>query len=224
MAARLVLISTALLVAGAGIVHAQHVAPEPMEPRARALGEPGAGGRRCGAVTVAPDDAVRAGNPRRIARRIHCLTPVSGQLVRQGLNDSSTFRALASEVAATDVVVLVVTGRWDAQEGRGHANVRLIGAGANERFIRVWIDAWWRTRREQVALLAHELQHVLEIARAPDVRSTADVVALYRRIGQEVRDRGYETVAAQNVGAIVEAELGQSPCTKVAIAARLGPR
>jgi hypothetical protein len=118
----------------------------------------------------------------------------------------------------------VVTGRWDAQEGRGHANTRLIGAGPNERFVRVWIDAWWRSRREQVALLAHELQHALEIARAPDVRSTGDVVALYRLIGHEARDRCYETLAAQDVGTVVEAELGLPPRTEVAIAARSGPR
>lgn len=69
------------------------------------------------------------------------------------------------------------------------------------------MDAWWGSRQQQVALLAHELQHALEIGRVPGARTSAEITELYRRIGYEFRDREFETVAAQRTGWLVDAEL-----------------
>jgi hypothetical protein len=71
-------------------------------------------------------------------------------------------------------------------------------------------DAWWRTRREQIALLAHESRHAIEIGLEPDARIATAVTALYRRIGRETSDRGLETLAAQETGSAVCAEPGSS--------------
>ena len=146
----------------------------------------------------------------RVAAHVHPLTPVARQLVRDGLLGSPTFRALVRALADTDIVVIVATGRWDPEEGRCHANLRFIGGGLDARFVRVWVDAWWRTRREQLALLAHELRHAVEIGLAPGARDATTVASLFRRIGHETSDRGFETLAAQETESAVRADLGSS--------------
>jgi len=154
---------------------------------------------------TSPDGSVRA------APSVRALTPLARQLVREGQAASATFRALVDELGGTDLVVLVQTGRWEPAEGRCHANLRLLNAGPNARIVRIWVDAWWQSRLDQVALLTHELRHAVEIGRAPDARDAARVTALFRRIGRESHDRGYETRAARNVEAVVAAELASAP-------------
>lgn len=141
---------------------------------------------------------------------VRCLTPVAQLLVREGTRGSPTFRALLREIDRTDVIVLVVTGKREPDDP-SHGNLHLIGTGHVNRFLRVWVDSWYGTRREQVALLGHELHHALEIGQAPEARTVAGIAALYARIGQKVEERCYETRAAQNVGALVNAELGSPP-------------
>jgi hypothetical protein len=61
-----------------------------------------------------------------------------------------------------------------------------------------------------IASLAHELQHVVEVVAHPEVRSEADLLALYRQIGHENRvsgTPGWETAAAQQVSEDVRREL-----------------
>jgi len=159
---------------------------------------------------VSPESGATAADTVRVAPRVRLLTPVARQLVEDGLSGSPTFRALVRELEGTDVVVLVVTGRWEPEEGRCHANLRFIGGGPDTRFVRIWVDAWWRTRREQIALLAHELQHAIEIGGEPDARNAEAIAALYRRIGRNTSGRDFETSAAQETGSAVCAELGSS--------------
>jgi hypothetical protein len=141
--------------------------------------------------------------------RVRPLTPVAGQLVRAG---SPTFRELLRDIETTDLIVLIETGRWEQEEGRCHASLRLQGATSETRFVRIWVDAWWRSRLDQAALLAHELQHALEIGLAPEVRTKGAVEAFYGRIGRESDHHRFETVAARRAGAAVCAELGGSAC------------
>jgi hypothetical protein len=57
------------------------------------------------------------------------------------------------------------------------------------------------------ALLAHEFQHVVELASREDVVDPAAFAALYRRIGYSSGERSYETEAAQEVERRVLTEL-----------------
>lgn len=60
------------------------------------------------------------------------------------------------------------------------------------------------------ALLAHELQHVLEIARSPDVIDSRGVRRLYSRIGNDrSATAAFETAAAQEVALQVRRELSR---------------
>jgi hypothetical protein len=56
-------------------------------------------------------------------------------------------------------------------------------------------------RRQQIAFLAHELRHAVEVAQAPDVRDVAGLLHLYERIGYSLGGGHFETasaVAAEN--------------------------
>lgn len=163
---------------------------------------------------ASPSDAI-AGTD-----RLHAMSPVARQLIREGISGSPTLRALVREIAVSDVIVLVETApRKPASHGGrasvaetplGHASLRYLGSSPLARFVLVWVDETWRTRPLQVALLAHELQHVVEIARAPSVRSPEDLAAHYRRIGHEVVHHRFETRAAMDVEWMVERELGHA--------------
>jgi hypothetical protein len=193
MAARLTLAVVAFWLAGAGLVQAE---PPSAAVMARADVHDVAG------------PTPRAHDTSSAARSIRCLTSVAEQLVRQGFQGSSTFRALVGRLEKTDVIVFIVTGPKGHEGGRGHGNLRLICCRPEHRFLRIWIDPWWRTRREQVGLLAHELHHALEIGDAPEAKTAEAIALLYRRIGRAVGSHSYDSQAAHGVGAAVEAELG----------------
>jgi hypothetical protein len=63
----------------------------------------------------------------------------------------------------------------------------------------------------QISVMAHELQHALEVAEAPEVTDAASLVDLFRRIGYVKAESGrgiaYETKAARGVGDRVAEEL-----------------
>lgn len=62
----------------------------------------------------------------------------------------------------------------------------------------------------------HELQHAVEIARAPEVISEGALVAFYERIGQAQDKPGhYETKAAPEVAGRIRAELSRFRGTRI---------
>ena len=54
-----------------------------------------------------------------------------------------------------------------------------------------------------IAIMGHELRHVVEIVSDPDIRTEADVDALFRRIGEPAGTGVFETVPALEVGRLV---------------------
>ena len=78
------------------------------------------------------------------------------------------------------------------------------------RFVRVAIDCSL-TERWQTTLMAHEIQHALEIGRRPEVDDVEAMEELYEEIGiPTVRDRAhrhFETVEAMAVQRAVEQDL-----------------
>jgi len=65
---------------------------------------------------------------------------------------------------------------------------------------------------ERIAVLAHELQHVVEVAGAPDVVDPDSMRRFFRRIGYLVNSTGnrYETRAAQQIEHRVRQEITRS--------------
>jgi len=116
---------------------------------------------------------------------------------------SGTMRGLVARLNCTDAIVYVeITGTPVIPTAR----TKLVATVAGARFIRISINVAWGDR-DRAALLAHELQHAVEIAEEVDVRDDDGVRRLYGRIGRSHGADSFETDAAREVEWIVRAEL-----------------
>lgn len=105
--------------------------------------------------------------------------------------------ALVAEIERSDLVVHVVTG-WLPHQVTGV--VRFVAATPTNRYLRIVLRIPGAVP-SLACVLAHELHHVVEIARMPDVRDEASLAAAYRRIGFPCMREGYfETAAAADAG------------------------
>jgi mono/diheme cytochrome c family protein len=97
----------------------------------------------------------------------------------------------------------------------------LAGRPKGYRYVSVWIDDHlWPD--EQIQMLGHEFQHVVEIADAPEVVTDDDLTRLLRRIGYTSwNNRAFETYAAKVIQKLDSHELkssyefGESPADRV---------
>jgi hypothetical protein len=79
-------------------------------------------------------------------------------------------------------------------------------------WLRIVLDEWRLGHPDrEISAIAHELQHAIEVAEAPDVVDGASMARLFRRIGyvnvQTARVVVYETDATRRVGERVLKEL-----------------
>jgi hypothetical protein len=126
--------------------------------------------------------------------------------IARGLAESATFRALVARIEAGDVIVYL-EARPDFDRGVS-ACVTWMAATPWARFVRASLRPDL-PGREAVAMIAHELQHVIEVLDHPDVRSELSLAGLYARIGHSttVTGRRWDTRAALAAGARVRLEL-----------------
>ena len=163
------------------------------------------------AINRTPVRVVRAGHILLTAsdRRIRAIAPDMQALIARGMAKSSTFSRLMVDIDNTDVIAYL---EFNNQLPMGTAG-RLVWAVSppqGPRYLRVQISPEG-TSNQQVAVLAHELQHVLEVALAPDVRDVQSFARLYDRIGTgNTTGRCYDTDAAQLVGRRVMLEINGS--------------
>jgi len=127
--------------------------------------------------------------------------------VRLGRRQSPSFQALLNQLEATDVVVYVECARLPA---RVDGQLTFQSAAAGTRYVLVRI-AWDLPLARKIAILGHELQHALEIARSPDVVSAETMAAAYQRFGI-TRNRGggrvdFDSAAAIDAGMTIWREL-----------------
>jgi hypothetical protein len=121
---------------------------------------------------------------------------------------SSIVDALLQEIEQTDMVVYVADLAPPAVNAPLSHMVYLANDPGN-RYLLVRIDHWRVSPSERIALLGHELQHVLEVARAPEVRDALGLKQLYKRIGWESQKDRFESEAAKAMGNRVRSELSQ---------------
>ncbi len=126
--------------------------------------------------------------------RLRAPGPVPGDLLRNARRRSATVQGLCSAIEQSDVLVYVFVSRR-AQTFRGET--RLVPTGGTVRLLHVEIDSTLEPD-ERIAVLGHELQHVLEIAGAPEVIDLHGVRQLFARIGDRISflTDSYETSAA----------------------------
>jgi hypothetical protein len=100
------------------------------------------------------------------------------RLVHEGLRNSGTFRGLVARLEQSDVVVYFECDRAASPAGR----LTFVSAVAGIRYLHVRVSRLG-SQAQQIALIAHELRHAVEIADAPDVVDVASLRAAYKRIG-----------------------------------------
>jgi hypothetical protein len=89
--------------------------------------------------------------------------------------------------------------------------MHFVGRFDGRPYLRTLVNPDHRHRDNVIATLAHELQHAIEVASAPDITDAASIQALFRRIGRvRLGNRSavtYETEAAERAGEAVQREL-----------------
>lgn len=152
-------------------------------------------------VVVAFARGAAAGPP--VSARVRAATPAAQMLLDTAIAQSAIVVDLASAIEHTDLVVYIeLTGSTEIPRAR----TKLVAATPAARFLRISIntfaDPW-----SHVALLAHELQHALEIARSADVRDDEGIRRLYGAIGVFGGPDQFETAEAREIERRVRAEL-----------------
>ena len=133
-------------------------------------------------------------------------TPAARELIDEAARNSPTVRALIDQVDRTDVIVYV---QLTASSQVASAATTFVATTQGRRYLRVLIHAgvpaWNRAQ-----LLAHEMQHVLEIAAEPGVTSNDGIRSLYDRIGHSSGKDRFETEAARRIEEKVRSEIVQA--------------
>ena len=129
---------------------------------------------------------------------------ITGWLV-DGTMRSPTIRALIARVEASDVLVYLT---FTSPRPGVSASLTFMADTPYGRMVRLAIRPDLSSR-DTMAMIAHELQHVIEVAEHPEVRSERGFEALFRRIGHPTTfaEHHYDTAAALDIGDRVRHEL-----------------
>lgn len=132
--------------------------------------------------------------------------PVLSEVMGRGLQRSPTFRQLVMAIEASDLVLQVRLGTGIRPDT---GFTQFLSSGHGARFIRITLNIV-EANDAAVALLAHELQHAVEIAGEPAVDDPRSYAGFYRAIGFQSCDPPascFETGAALAAGRRVMREL-----------------
>ena len=145
---------------------------------------------------------------RTAAQPIEVLRPEDPELrklIEEGVTRSPTFRELFTRLNRTSVVVYI---RFDRCAGAVAACTRPVASRGSTRQLLIVLDRFGRSPWDLIALLAHELQHAVEIAEAIGVIDAKSLEQFYSTAGRRYRE-GYETDVAIRVGRTVASELAK---------------
>jgi hypothetical protein len=130
--------------------------------------------------------------------------------IADGLKRSATFRELVERVGMLNGIVYIQLKQSVNSRTRrvldGALSHSITAAGAY-RMLHVMVGAGEGDR--PIYLLAHELQHVVEVLEAPGVLTERDVDQLFERIGVRAFAGDMETQAALDVEHAVRSELSR---------------
>jgi len=166
-------------------------------------------------VTVAHLDATDHRRSYTPYARIRPMQDVGARLLADGMAHSPTFRWLVDRLERSNVIVYIDV-RPDMPAHIG-GSLRFLARSATDHFVRIQLNRVFQGRT-LVALLAHELQHAVEVAESGQVNSADDLRQLYRRVGVLTGVDQYDTVAAQRAGYVVRDELSQTHQTDLRVA------
>jgi len=141
-------------------------------------------------------------------RHVRAQDPMLAHLLAAGYHSSPTLQHIIDRLERFDVIVHVVAGPFQWRRGAGA--MQFVTHAGGIRYLRITLSGQMSSSAT-IGLLAHELQHALEVALEPSVVDTVTLAALYRRIGDE-RGTGrqavrYDTEGARETGRYVLLEL-----------------
>jgi hypothetical protein len=153
---------------------------------------------------------------------VRTMPPVLAATLVEGARVSPTLRALLDELALSDVIVHIV-GAPVHQSRRLAGTMRFVDTVGGRRYLRVTVDE--RLPHDvRTAILAHELQHAVEVARAAWVVDVRSFGLLYRHIGTPScacdGSACYETIDAQRTEARVLREMRRAATADAGAATR----
>jgi hypothetical protein len=130
------------------------------------------------------------------------------QFIQDAMEASATARRLVERLQQSDLIVYVRFKVFPASGLDGR--VGLLAAVPRHRFLVIEL-ACGRSRLVQMATLAHELHHAVEIADAPAIVDARSLSAHYSRIGirmsADPTSEMFETVAARETAAETRREI-----------------
>ena len=143
-------------------------------------------------------------------RRVRALSAHLQEVTEEGARRSPAFAGLLMSLEKSDVLVHIVD---EANlPPSTFAQVVLLPGKSEFRVLRVQVGNR-RGGDDRIALLGHELFHVLEIAHAPEVRGQTELAAFYRRIGFATeRNLQFDTPEAHDFERRIRRELKARGC------------
>lgn len=131
-------------------------------------------------------------------------------LMLEGYHRSETLRALLQQVEDSEWTVFVQSGPCPVVKANG-CLLHTVGVYEGRRYLRLKLQPERHHPNVVLSLVAHELQHAVEVVAAGDVHDGQTMTALFRRIGsfEERTAHGllFETAAARRVEHQVHCEL-----------------
>jgi len=124
---------------------------------------------------------------------------------QRGIAHSPTFRDIVARLQRSDVVVYISVEPRPA--GKCPGATRFVSATRYNRFLHIVLDRKLAPKT-MIALLAHELQHALEVAEAPSIRDIDSFREHYEEHGfRNAQLDTFDSRAARETGRRVRAEL-----------------
>ena len=160
------------------------------------------------AATIGGSAPVAADSATDVSRHIRTTDRRLARLLHHGRRESARFRTLLARLVRSDVIVYLQCQGYVNAGGR----LTFVGAGGDYRYVLVRLGRLLN-ERQQIALIAHELQHAVEIADTPEIVDARSLADQYRRFGHVSRtsltSTDYDTIAAIEAGYQVLRELAE---------------
>ena len=130
----------------------------------------------------------------------------SASLILEGLERSSTLRAIVDRLEQLDVIVYVEM--QPALRKKLAGKMTWLTGTASHRYVRISLCPEL-SQDTLIATLGHELQHALEVAEAPAIVDAASLQAYYEQHGVSSPGQvnGWDSLAARAIGDEVRREL-----------------
>jgi hypothetical protein len=126
-------------------------------------------------------------------------------LLRDGYERSATFKTLVDDIESRPGIVYIAQA-VKLSRGMEGALLHAVAGSPAMPFLRVLIKTNLAPDYA-IAVLAHELQHVVEVLRAGPPKDAAAIAALFAVLDHQTADSKFETEDARAIASLVRGEL-----------------